>query len=612
MKDWTMGTRTTGIYVLALASILVLSSCLLYRGMKNQRIKEAKSGLCFEASVVSRLIKQGMEDASLPQGSRINMLLGPIRSRRWITIYDLKGHILWTSLKRPPSPGRLKVVRSALGGKKVFSWQEEPQGVKFFCLTIPLRSKVGILGALAIAVNERELDPLHGEFWVTLVWLVLLLSLFSIATGRLLLIRFRYDIKRLSRAIDYVSASGGLPHGIRKACRMLKKSDTANRDLSELEQAMRRNLRSLLGGLSDCMDQLEKLSLLFRNMKEAVILIDAEKKIATMNRAAEKIASIRERTATGRPVTSLFRDLGFRKFIDRIYRNRRDTECEITLYAGREGMEKRTFAIKAAVLMDEASGQLTGILVVMDDRTKLKRLEDTRRQFVANVSHELKTPVTAIKGYIETLMDGVDSKETQKKFLDIVQRQATRLENLVEDVLFLSRMDADTEKPGLNIYMDRIGLIIDEAIETCRLQAASRNIEVEVLCPEPDVEIPVDPPLMGQALTNLLINAINYSHPGKKVIIRCRTRNGTVEISVQDQGPGISKKDMEHIFERFYRADKARSRHLGGTGLGLAIVKHVVKAHKGEIKVESAPGHGAIFTIILPTKLIKVPIQNAR
>jgi len=163
-------------------------------------------------------------------------------------------------------------------------------------------------------------------------------------------------------------------------------------------------------------------------------------------------------------------------------------------------------------------------------------------------------------------------------------------------------MDADSGRPKLNVSSVRLGIIIDEAVETCRVQAQSQEIEIKVTCHYPEIEIEVNLSLMVQALNNLLVNAINYSEDGKEIFIDTSESNGEVQIAVKDQGPGMTKADQRRIFERFYRADKARSRALGGTGLGLAIVKHIVLAHRGSISVESEPGRGSTFTISVPIR----------
>jgi len=336
-------------------------------------------------------------------------------------------------------------------------------------------------------------------------------------------------------------------------------------------------------------------------MKEAVFLLDAEKRIATMNRAAEEVVQLGENVARGMPFNAIFRDISLKIFIDSVFLELADMETEITLHAGGSGLEKRIFFVRAVVLRKEETAGIFGILLVMEDMTVLRRLEAVRNDFVANVSHELKTPITVIKGYIETLLDGGPPKwETARNFLEIVMRQSDRLEALVEDILLLSRTEEKPDGRQLELRKTCTCSLIKAVTDACRIKAEKRCIRLKAICGgEPIPEIMMDERLMEQAVTNLVVNAINYSPKGGSVLIKAEQRGEDLLISVQDSGPGISPEHLDRIFERFYRVDKARSRRLGGTGLGLAIVKHIVQSHGGRVDVNSRPGEGSTFSIIL-------------
>jgi two-component system phosphate regulon sensor histidine kinase PhoR len=248
----------------------------------------------------------------------------------------------------------------------------------------------------------------------------------------------------------------------------------------------------------------------------------------------------------------------------------------------------------------DASGEQIGALVVLNDVTQLRRLENIRREFVANVSHELKTPITAIKGFVETLRDAaVRNSQDADRFLTIIDKHVTRLEAIVEDLLSLSRIEQGAEKGEIERADSRISDILRTAVQVCNIRAAAKQIKIDIACPEA-IRAQVDPPLIEQAVVNLLDNAIKYSEEGKSVWVEAFKRDDEVIISVRDQGCGIEKRHLSRLFERFYRVDKARSRQLGGTGLGLAIAKHIVQAHSGSLTVESTPGKGSVFSIRLP------------
>lgn len=237
----------------------------------------------------------------------------------------------------------------------------------------------------------------------------------------------------------------------------------------------------------------------------------------------------------------------------------------------------------------------------LSDRIKtLKRLENVRRDFVANVSHELKTPITAIKGFLETLENGaIEDPEDARRFIEIMTRHSDRLQAIIEDLLYLSRIEQESEKEEIELTVQRIEPVLKAAAAACEQKASEHDIKISIQC-DKTIDARVNERLLEQAITNLLDNAIKYSDSGDAVEISCLESSGEIRIEVKDQGCGIPIQHQQRIFERFYRVDKARSRALGGTGLGLAIVKHIVMAHGGSVSVVSRPDQGSTFTIHLP------------
>ena len=272
----------------------------------------------------------------------------------------------------------------------------------------------------------------------------------------------------------------------------------------------------------------------------------------------------------------------------------------MTVFSGTDPITLQTHAMP---LRDEVNNSV-GVLLVMNDLTKLNRLENIRQDFVANVSHELKTPITVIKGYIETLLDGaLAEQDTARNFLRVAASQANRLDAIVDDLLTLSRIEDKTDQ---NVVTSPASVqqVLKNALEACAPLAEEKGIQLEVEC-APELMAPMNQPLLEQAVINLLNNAIAYSSAEWTVLLRCREGKKSdggrlLHLSVIDKGPGIAKEHLPRIFERFYRPDKARSRDMGGTGLGLAIVKHIVQAHRGTVEVESILGKGSTFTITLP------------
>jgi len=232
-------------------------------------------------------------------------------------------------------------------------------------------------------------------------------------------------------------------------------------------------------------------------------------------------------------------------------------------------------------------------------RNELARLENIRKEFVANVSHELRTPITSIKGYIETLTDGaIEDRENAVKFLDIISRQTDRLNSIIEDLLCLSRIEKDNETDGVDAKVVPVDPVLYAAVSICSSNAEKKGMEVTIEC-DPGLRALMNPSLIEQAVVNLLDNSIKYSE-SEKIVVSAQIERENLVIRVKDFGKGIAKEHHDRIFERFYRIDKARSRNLGGTGLGLAIVKHIAHSHGGTATLESEPGKGTTFSIIIP------------
>ncbi|WP_350339642.1 sensor histidine kinase [Actinotalea lenta] len=266
-------------------------------------------------------------------------------------------------------------------------------------------------------------------------------------------------------------------------------------------------------------------------------------------------------------------------------------DAEVDLPRGRFGQSTRVLQVRVAALGSAL------VLVLADDHTEARRVEEVRRDFVVNVSHELKTPIGAMSLLAETVEQAADDPEAVRRFAGKIQVEAARLSALVAEILELSRLQvADSlVEPAAVRVVD----VVAEAVDRARTGATAKDIVLEA-GEDPGVSVWGDRDLLVTALRNLVDNAISYSDPGTQVGVGATVRDGVVEIAVVDQGIGIDARDVPRLFERFYRVDPARSRDTGGTGLGLSIVKHVVADHGGEVTVWSEPGKGSTFTIRLP------------
>lgn len=375
-------------------------------------------------------------------------------------------------------------------------------------------------------------------------------------------------------------------------------------ETAELVRTMNRMAIDLDDRMRTVIRQKNEQQAVFSGMVEGVVAVDRQGVVIGLNPAASRWLEIDAQKALGRSIQEVVRNGVLQRALDAALA---DGGIPVEMEASLRDPTERVFQVRARAF-DGEDGRPMGALMVLNDITQLKRLETIRRDFIANLSHELKTPITAVKGYLETLTeeggleglapDGFVMPAEIQRILGILRRQTERLQTLVDDLLSLARIEH--QAGGGQIVLTRTPLrpVLESAIESCSAQAAEKNMAVTLECPA-DLQAEVNDPLLAQAVENLIDNAIKYSGEGTRVHISAQKTDSGVSIAVRDQGLGIEQQHLPRIFERFYRVDQARSRALGGTGLGLAIVKHIVLAHRGTVRVESHPGQGSIFYIEL-------------
>ncbi len=326
-------------------------------------------------------------------------------------------------------------------------------------------------------------------------------------------------------------------------------------------------------------------------MQEGVLVIDAEERLLYVNVAGQMFFDIGSRDAYGRYAWESIRNPALQQVTAEVLKQRSPVRREIALTR-----RKRIAAVSVVPLPDELG---RGVLIVAHDVTELRRLEQMRREFVSNVSHELKTPLTSIQAYTETLLDGaIDDEANNRRFLEQILTQAERLQTLILDMLRLARIESEPE--AFEICEVPLEELIRECVAVHKPVADQAGIQLMAADIRPDLTVLADPDGVRTILNNLVRNAISYTSAGGQVEVSGLLSGGRAEIVVEDTGVGISRENQSRIFERFYRVDKARSRAAGGTGLGLAIVKHLTEVFKGEVSVASELGRGSRFVVQLP------------
>ena len=326
------------------------------------------------------------------------------------------------------------------------------------------------------------------------------------------------------------------------------------------------------------------------SMTEGVLVINNDHKLIMINNSAITYLDLELNHPIGKSTDDIIKDPDYLSFLKKLYKKHEPIIDEIKIKKNID----RYFLVNGTILQ----GKNSGFLIVMSDITKLKQLEKVRQEFVANVSHELKTPITSIVGFLETLKQKNIPKEKQKSFLKKALKHSNRLNAIIDDLLWLSLIESLEEDENFDLFPQQLLQIIEGARDDVQNLSEKNKNTIEIFC-EPSIQINADAQLLREAFINLFENAIKYGSQSKPIKVMVEIDN-KLYIHIKNHGDPIPGKYKETIFHRFSRVDKSRSRKKGGTGLGLAIVKHIIFVHDGEITVESSAELGTIFSISLP------------
>jgi two-component system phosphate regulon sensor histidine kinase PhoR len=343
--------------------------------------------------------------------------------------------------------------------------------------------------------------------------------------------------------------------------------------------------------------QRNELEAVLSSMTEGVIAVNPEEKIISVNRSAARMFHSQPSELLNRSVQETVRNPDFQRFVRISLLDENPYEEDIFFhFNGEVLLNTRSASLR------NAAGERIGVLIILNDVTRLRHLENMRRDFAANVSHEIKTPLTAIKGFTETLKAGaLNRPEEAALFVGIIENHTNRLIAIIEDLMKLSVIEQNADDKKIALTECRILPILSSAVQICRQKADEKEIRIPCSC-DKSLSAKLNAALIEQAFVNLLDNAIKYSESGSSVEIEAAKNDSEVTIAFRDHGIGIGPEHLSRLFERFYRVDASRSRKMGGTGLGLAIVKHIVIANAGNISVKSSPGKGSSFVIHIPHK----------
>jgi two-component system phosphate regulon sensor histidine kinase PhoR len=432
--------------------------------------------------------------------------------------------------------------------------------------------------ALPLQTVDQELWEFRRRLWLASVVMLLVTGIVSLLISQ----SFSSRVERLQMFSRRVAEGDFRPiEADRSGDALDSLAISLNRTAAQLDRTIRtlteeRNLSSAILG----------------SMVEGVAVVNASERLLFSNAGFAEILGLDVAPQSGRALVEVVRQTELIEAVRDVLKGEPRVETEIVTGT----LRQRFFA---ATVASVRAAETSGAVIVLHDITELRKLERVRRDFVANVSHEFKTPLTAIQGFAETLLAGaIDDPQNRLRFLEIILEHSRRLARLTDDLLKLSKMDAD--RLELEIHRLSVSQFVDSCIETTQRPAAEKNLRISVNLQEPIPDIAADRRRLAEVLQNLLDNAMQYTPAGGQITVSASADGAEVTFTVSDTGIGIPRADQSRIFERFYRVDVARSREVGGTGLGLSISKHLVEVHGGRIWVESEVGQGSRFHFTVP------------
>lgn len=582
--------RLTATYIgLVIMSMLVLGAYLL-NSLEDYFYDSLKTRLETEALLACDLLEPRQDRwNATTMGELARRIAQDVKAR--VTIIDINGTVLGDSLEDPAQMenhlDRPEVLDSLTGGVGVAIRHSSTLDTDMMYVAVPIMQEDRPVGFLRLAMPLAEIRGAFFRLWSAVVVAVSLAVFFTILISLGLSKRLTEPIEKLTEFARRISGGDF-------DCRAKLESKDEIGELAEALNQMSVTIRDKVTLISDGKSKLEAV---LGSMANGIIFVNKKGQIDLINPAAERFLSFAGRESIGMPHDAVIRHPELSALINEGLQGGRTVEQEMKIAYPDETF----FEVFISPIRDQA-GKLTGVVAVLRDITEKRKLERMRRDFVANVSHELKTPVTAIKGFTETLLDGaLNDEKASREFVEIIDNEAERLKRLIQDLLDLSRIEAKQVK--LRRLPVDISSIVGDTVLKLRGQAESLNVALSVNFPEVPVMAEADRDLIEQVLVNLVDNALKYTPAGGRVDIEVAEKGKDVVIWVRDTGIGIPPEDIDRVFERFYRVDKARSRAQGGTGLGLSIVKHIVEIHGGTVGVNSKPGKGSEFFFTLPKKV---------
>lgn len=589
MKIRSLSFKLILSYALIITLTFSLLGIFLYKDLKGNYLKDLINSLISQALLIEAQIPP--LSVARKDIQSLNKLVKDLNSRinLRVTLIDREGVVLADSEKSSQEvlimdnhsnrPEIRFALEGAVGNEIRYS---DTLKMDMLYVAVPLSEKGDITGSVRLAIPLMGVEKMLGEIRGILILSILFSLSVSFILGTFFALKIIKPVNKIISVAKKYSL-GNFSHRV---------YHEANDEIGELAAALNKMAKDIEEKVSAIKDQSQQLTAVFNSMIEGVIVASKAGVVVSINQAVEKVFDVKKQDVEGKHFLEAIRNNEISGVIDLILKEGKQVTKEIILIFP----VQRIFEVNATPIFNDNT--VNGALVVIHDITEIRRLETVRRDFVANVSHELKTPLTSIKGFVETLLEGaLEDKENNRNFLKIIQTHADRLDTLVNDLLSLSKLESE----GIEIRKSVFDLHsqVNEVLKGFKSQLKVKEIKVENILPE-GLKVFADQDKIYQVLVNLVDNAIKFNKDNGFIKVYSELTGIGIKIIIEDSGMGIPSKDIVRIFERFYRVDKARSRELGGTGLGLSIVKHIIELHAGVVGVESLEGLGSKFWFTLP------------
>jgi two-component system phosphate regulon sensor histidine kinase PhoR len=569
---------------LVLFAISLLGLVVTGRALENE-LRQIEDGLRSKALLVREVIRGRTADQIPKMQPRLAALENEIQTR--ITLMTADGTALADSARDPGDvknqghyPEMQQAREKGYGTDKRVSVSVPGQPTMYFALRTDDPTVAYVRLALPLEVVDEQAGVLRRLVWTAGA----LTGILALALAFWLARRITRPIQELTEGAEQIAA-GDYGH---------KVYAESGDEVGTLARSFNHMSERLAAQFAQLDEDRQQLRAVLSSMVEGVVALDAGQHILFANERAGRLLDFQTRTAVGRRLWEVVRQRPVQEVVEATLNGAGSLEQELRW----DGPAGKSLLVHAGPLPGSPP---RGAVLVLHDTSELRRLERLRHEFVANVSHELKTPLSVIKACIETLLDGaVDDVDHRGRFLEQIDHHADRLHNLILDLLSLARLDSGTETFAFQAVA--LEKVVAACVERRRPLVEGKHQQLEVTPPEPPGPVTAwaDEEAVRQILDNLVDNAIKYTPEGGRIQVRWWQSDGRACLAVQDTGVGIGEHDLPRIFERFYRVDRARSREMGGTGLGLSIVKHLTQAMRGTVAAVSRLNEGSTFTVRLP------------